>query len=25
VLNEVYAAEFLNFITQELQNPQRLI
>jgi pyruvate dehydrogenase E2 component (dihydrolipoamide acetyltransferase) len=25
VLNEVYAAEFLNFITQELQNPQRLV
>jgi pyruvate dehydrogenase E2 component (dihydrolipoamide acetyltransferase) len=25
VMNEVYAAEFLNFITQELQNPQRLI
>ena len=25
VLNEVYAAQFLNFITQELQNPQRLI
>ncbi len=25
VINETYAAEFLNFITQELQNPQRLI
>ena len=25
VMNEVYAAEFLNFITQELQNPHRLI
>ena len=25
VINEVYAAEFLNFITQELQNPQRLV
>ncbi len=25
VMNEVYAAEFLNFITQELQNPQRLV
>jgi pyruvate dehydrogenase E2 component (dihydrolipoamide acetyltransferase) len=25
VLNEVYVAEFLNFITQELQNPQRLV
>ncbi|MBN1805596.1 MAG: 2-oxo acid dehydrogenase subunit E2 [Sedimentisphaerales bacterium] len=25
VLNEIYAAEFLNFITQQLQNPQRLI
>ena len=25
VLNEVYAAQFLNFITQELQNPQQLI
>jgi pyruvate dehydrogenase E2 component (dihydrolipoamide acetyltransferase) len=24
VMNEVYAAQFLNFITQELQNPQRL-
>jgi pyruvate dehydrogenase E2 component (dihydrolipoamide acetyltransferase) len=25
VLNEVYAARFLNFITQELQDPQRLV
>jgi len=25
VITEVYAAEFLNFITDELQNPQRLI
>jgi pyruvate dehydrogenase E2 component (dihydrolipoamide acetyltransferase) len=25
VINETYAAEFLNFITEELQNPQRLI
>jgi len=25
VMNEVYAAEFLNFITAELQNPQRLV
>lgn len=25
VLNEIYAARFLNFITQELQNPQRLV
>ena len=25
VMNEVYAAEFLNFITAELQNPQQLI
>jgi pyruvate dehydrogenase E2 component (dihydrolipoamide acetyltransferase) len=25
VMNEVYAAEFLNFITQELQNPQGLV
>jgi pyruvate dehydrogenase E2 component (dihydrolipoamide acetyltransferase) len=25
VMNEVYAARFLNFITQELQNPQRLV
>jgi pyruvate dehydrogenase E2 component (dihydrolipoamide acetyltransferase) len=25
VLNEVYAARFLNFITKELQNPQRLV
>ena len=25
VVNEIYAAEFLNFITEELQNPQRLI
>ena len=25
VVNETYAAEFLNFITEELQNPQRLI
>jgi len=25
VLNEVYAARFLNFITQELQNPKRLV
>jgi len=25
VLNEFYAAQFLSFITQELQNPQRLV
>jgi pyruvate dehydrogenase E2 component (dihydrolipoamide acetyltransferase) len=25
VINETYAAEFLSFITEELQNPQRLI
>ncbi len=25
VMNEVYAAQFLNFITQELQNPQKLV
>jgi len=25
VMNEVYAAELLNFITAELQNPQRLV
>jgi pyruvate dehydrogenase E2 component (dihydrolipoamide acetyltransferase) len=25
VMNEVYAAEFLNFITKELQNPQKLV
>ncbi|MCP4256344.1 MAG: 2-oxo acid dehydrogenase subunit E2 [Planctomycetes bacterium] len=25
VMNEIYAAEFLNFITQELQNPQKLV
>lgn len=25
VMNEVYAAQFLNFITKELQNPQKLV
>jgi len=25
VINEIYASEFLSFITEELQNPQRLI
>jgi pyruvate dehydrogenase E2 component (dihydrolipoamide acetyltransferase) len=25
VITEVYAAEFLNFITEQLENPQRLI